>query len=152
MSPKWARLITRSTPQVIERPPAINAYRPPISAPLSTACSVLTSCLLVRRCPRRPHWQARAPVVPCGRSAGRSLDLGGRLVGRPDPHPLSILNLLDAARRCPEVVLCRIEGEVPAERGVRTVGVQPVADRLLIGALRPLHPVGQDLPGVPARR
>src|SRR4249920_3320838 len=132
MSPKWARLMIRSTPHDSDRPAAMRACRPPSSMPVSAACKNFMT--------DRPAW----------RSARRWLDGGGSPLGRPDDDPVSILDLLEPRRgRRPEVVLGRIEGQVTAERRVGSRLVQRVADRLVVDAARRLDPRHEDLPGVP---
>src|SRR6266545_1811929 len=89
--PKWIRLMIRNTPQVIDRPAAIKAYRPPTSIPLSPACRVFMTF--------RPG------------SAGGGAQLRRRPVRRPYGDPVVILNLLDGQRGRPEVVRLRVEGQ-----------------------------------------
>src|SRR5690349_11680635 len=119
--------MTRSTPQVTERPAAIRAYRPPISTPASVACRTVIAARLAPPGALRGAEGTRAGL---GRpSAGRALQRARGTVGGPDHHPITVLDLLEAQCAGPEVVCLGVEREVAAERRVGALGMQVVAHR-----------------------
>src|SRR6185312_4782036 len=91
-----------------------------------------------------------ATGVPCS-GRGRSAQLRGRLVLRPDRDPLAALDLGEGLGARPEVVVGRVERDLAGERRLRPVRVQRVADLLLVERAGRLHAVGEDVPGVPGR-
>src|SRR5690606_24605447 len=136
--PKWARLMTRSMPQDTDSPTDMDAYSPPSSIPVITACTALMGSPVRWGCPSRSRSLRRRRRAYVGRGALR----------RPDHHPVAVLDLLDAHVGVPEVVDLRVEGEVAVERGVHPVLPQVGAQLLVVQAAGALHRAHEDLPGV----